>query len=403
LAEAHVRHWLALEPLEARAVPAGVVVAQMSAGVLTLTGDAAANGVTLRLSSAPGPDVELIPDATTTIRTGPGPGVPGQTATLEQYPRALVVRLGAGADTFAVAPGSDLSLNGGATFDLGTGANVLDLATTGFFQVVGRLRVTAGDGYDDVRLTGNFLAGATLTLGDGGSRLRADDVLIDGPTGLRVVAGDGDDEIELTETRIYGALTARLGGGSGAPDTGHRLTLTGGFATSLNYQADRATAKLTGHRVYGPATFDFAEGGTVALDAARLEGLVVTSRGAGAGADVSSTGDVAVEGSLKITAAGRAGMTVGPGFINAERLAVTAGTGDATLAVRDGTLWVSRAINSMTVYQDVRVASTGAGAFAAVADGDLRAGHLTLTGGGGDAAFSQEGGTAIYPTGLSSV
>jgi hypothetical protein len=86
---------LGVLPLEGREVPAGVVTASLSpTGVLTLTGDDAANSLSFKVTPTA---VILNPDAATTIDDlgTAGPGTPGATVTINGAVTSLRATLNA--------------------------------------------------------------------------------------------------------------------------------------------------------------------------------------------------------------------------------------------------------------------------------------------------------------------
>jgi large repetitive protein len=400
---------LDVEPLEIRAVPAGVITARLTAGILYLTGDAADNHVSIRIVNPANSYVELIPDAGTTINdlSTPGRGTPGETVLLNAQIFGLRAALGAGDDSVGLDPTNDFVLDRGAAINLGHGNNTLDLTTTGAVQLRW-LRIAASEGFDDVHLTGDVFADAQLALGNGGSWITADNLLVEGRAGMTVRGGDGDDNLNLNDLVVLGPLTTRLGGGTGnpfddQPDSGQHVHLTDSSVEGFIGSASSASVRLDDSPVFGPVSFSFAEGGRVTLADSRVVGdVMLSAAGPSNGLDLIAIGDTQVVGTVSVAGEGRAGLAVGPGTFRAEGVTVEAGARDAALSVLDGDLVVGRSTSPAFVYGNVAVSSDAGRASVSVSNGQLQALNLTLTSVAGSADFAQDAGagTSVCQTQL---
>ena len=281
---------------------AGTVTVSLSrAGVLTLTGDAAANGVTLTLNElGVGTTVTGLGD--TTLRFN---GIVRTSVTLTPTVRSVVTNLGAGDDVVLIDPTADFVLPGGATFGLGAGNNSLLLDTTGRLFVAGRLRVTAGAGLDTVLLRGNSTSGlsggAALTLGTGGSAVDVETISV---RGLAVAAGTGDDAVNLTGVSASpGGVSIAGGPGAttvflGRNPAGIATTVAGGLSVSAGGEANVFGVGRVGGTVAVTAGADAQLGGHLA--AGRVQ---VSARGTArvnAGTGLTATGPVSVRGNTAI-------------------------------------------------------------------------------------------------------
>jgi hypothetical protein len=190
-----------LEALECRDTPAGTVTASLAGGVLTLRGDALANHIELDVTAQGSTSVVEVLGVGTTIAGTEGPyaGV-----------RSIRAFLLGGDDTittFTVPPegGNTFELTGAAEFDLGDGANRLDL-TPRFFNVRGGFQVRAGDGPDTVSLAGDGRLGSLdLALGDGDTTTTLSDggefTMFEAGS-FRFAVGEGNDALTMTEFSV---------------------------------------------------------------------------------------------------------------------------------------------------------------------------------------------------------
>lgn len=235
---------LALTPLEARDVPAGNVTAVVSNGLLTLTGDAAANAFTLEKFDD---DTHFVhPDATTQVNGGPAGGF----VQVEGFVRDVRAALGDGNDTFAIEGTQSFVLSGKATIDLGAGSNTLTLRTTGRLDL-GALAVTTASGAQAVVVRGGAGTGsrvqgsATFNYPFSTSVTEFTDVAFPGSGGVSL-AGDGvSTEVAVNNATVAGTLRAASGPGT------LTLGVTGGFLGALSTGGVAESISLTNATVAG--------------------------------------------------------------------------------------------------------------------------------------------------------
>src|SRR5262245_33887956 len=202
------RSVLSLQPLEGRLVPAGNLLASVSAtGLLTLTGDADANDVTLTVTPT---NVTLTGNGGTTVNGVAAPVILGTT-------KSIKADLKGGNDTLSIDGTASFSLTGSASITLGDGDNILNLVTTGKIDI-GSLTVKAGDGSDIVTVQGGTGLGsqvkgaASFNFANGGSTANFTDVRFG--AGLTVVATDAigiPNEVVGTNTTVVKSVSANLG------------------------------------------------------------------------------------------------------------------------------------------------------------------------------------------------
>jgi hypothetical protein len=270
---------LALQSLEARDTPAGVVDVTFAEGSVTVVGDAAGNTVTLgsnangqviidttddttfRLNGVGAPTPILLPGSITgglTIRLGDG----NDSLTVGDVNVAGSMRVngGDGDETFAVdgrlSVGRDLSVtNGSGTHQVQIRGQVevrgsmsinnqighsLLAGVWGSRIEAGSLSVTNGDGYDRMPLFGDLEVHGNFNIRNGpGGSLLDDDVnttIMVGGT-WSVVSGDRDDTIALESAKDIRAVNISIRPGPGASTTtltpthltvGRNLTVAGG-------------------------------------------------------------------------------------------------------------------------------------------------------------------------------
>ena len=223
-------HTSAIETLETRIAPAGMVTLTQIGGTLKIVGDADPNGITIS-QTMPGEYV-ITGEGGTFVALGDGLGSPSKTVAgvtgdvvidLKEdddtirlsgvlLPKSLIVNFGAG-DTGAnsntlilensaigkdltvngYASGDDIqfggfvsAVNGNATFKLGDGFNDLNFAATTRNQIFGNLIYVGGAGQDDIRSDDDMGGPVTPEIGIGGSVL--------------IKAGDGSNRILLEPT-----------------------------------------------------------------------------------------------------------------------------------------------------------------------------------------------------------
>lgn len=140
---------LVLQQLESRVNPNGTVTASLAGATLTLTGDDDDNVV--QLVQTPG-NIEVLGLSNTTIVGGPN--FAGVTSIRAEFAD--------GDDVLSIDATNDFVLSGAASLDLGDGDNFVGLNTSGKIGFA-NLAITAGDGQDDVSVTGGFDKGSQVT------------------------------------------------------------------------------------------------------------------------------------------------------------------------------------------------------------------------------------------------
>lgn len=207
------RHRLEVQRLEPRLPLAGDITATLAAGVLTLQGDAEANGVEVSVTQAgdllvagrrvDGADTSLVVD--------------GEAVAERAFRDVTVlrVRLGAGADSFRLfgretfgldaveigtGPGADrcildlgVTLAGSATISTGADDDAVEISAT----VLGDLRVLTGDGADQVSGEGISVGGRTIIDTGAGNDLVGFVNSAEFRRAVRLVTRSGDDAVEL--------------------------------------------------------------------------------------------------------------------------------------------------------------------------------------------------------------
>jgi len=211
------------EALEVRILP--TVTASVTRGVLTLTGDAAANDVTIQTDAG---GLRIVGNNGTLVRFA---GVDSASVVFSGV-TGLKGTFGDGADSIKIDDGVTLK---DVTLNLGDGANRLEIEgatltgkltlTTGVGADVFELRASAanvvtlntGGGDDDVMFKAAVTSGAvTVSTGDGFDSVETDL----GPGGVANVlqnvsisTGNQDDSVELRHATI-GKLTVNAGAGN---------------------------------------------------------------------------------------------------------------------------------------------------------------------------------------------
>ncbi|HVK11179.1 MAG TPA: hypothetical protein VM597_20590 [Gemmataceae bacterium] len=391
---------LRCEPLEARDQPAGIVVASVAGGVLTLTGDDADNAVSLLQT---GTTIEVTGQAGTTITGGP------------TFPNVTAIRavLADGNDSLGIDATAAFSLPGAVTADLGDGNNFLTLATSAKLEL-GSLGVTAGDGFDVVFVAGGAGLGSKITgnvsvaLGVGynaqeppynDSTVTFQGLDLTGAGGLVVTALDGDETLTLNDVRVTKAVTAN--GGDGSFDViAVGGTLGSVSLTSVGRQPsnpyDGTTLTATGTTVTGSVALKSRAGALLDWSDGATGPVTVT---AGSGGYTTSTfhGTTTVTGNLTVK-----------GFRNtltADRLADLTVTGDVSVSAGYfSTLSTSEAILRA---RNISVSGTGGAEFSSYDSLEENTAHVAASGAmtirGRTASFTQYGGQVTVGTKLSIV
>jgi hypothetical protein len=223
-----------LEALESRILLSGNVAATVTGGVLTLTGDAANNVITL---TRVGDQVTITPDAATKINNGTaGAGVDVLSVT-----GSIKINMGAGNDSLTVAgkaiggvgtPFAIGSGNGDLTIDLGAGDDQLVLAGVEARDV----RVITGTGNNAVTVTG-----------------LDPDAAVGGPADVRtivhgnltVTGGSGNDAVVVRGIYVAHNVSLPLGNGGNSalvtPYAGSDANFDVNIGGSFSYDSTLAT------------------------------------------------------------------------------------------------------------------------------------------------------------------
>lgn len=203
----------AIELLESRIAPAGVVDIIVSGGALTLKTLAAGDGdESLAITPGAGAGEYVIdPDPGTKVRFNGTELADGAPQNVAGVTKGMTIALGIGADKLTM---SDLIVSGAVKIDLGAGAN----SFTAVGSVFGPLSYKAGDGADTINLTNSAIGGgAKLEPGTGGSTFNLTGLVVAGD--LAIKGSTDNDTINSNvgdATRVGGKFTASLGAGANA-------------------------------------------------------------------------------------------------------------------------------------------------------------------------------------------
>lgn len=196
-----------LEALESRLAPAGIVMLDVSGGVLTVTGDGDANNIQIT-ETGPG---------TWNVSDGGGSGTlfslnGGAALTSVDFAAANKINatLGSGDDTLSLA---GTGVSGAVKVDGGDGA---DTFNTTDVNIGGNLVVNLGAGNDTVNVSNDLTVGGALKvdLGDGDNNFNgfANDISL---ASLSIKGGSGVDSVSLDghSVAIAGDVTVHTGDG----------------------------------------------------------------------------------------------------------------------------------------------------------------------------------------------
>jgi hypothetical protein len=221
---------LDLQTLEGREVPAGNVVASLSAtGQLTLVGDNAGNAITIRVTGT-----------SVTVTGSPGTTVNGHSSvTRAGVVRAVQANMNAGDDVVRIDAFANFLVPGSVAVNLGAGNNTLNLQTSGRLAL-GSLDVVGAAGNDAVAVAGGVRTGSVVTgttsiaLGGG-----ADAVTLRRITfgAVSVTTGDGADTLTIDDSTFSNTFSAALG-------TGNDTIRLGRFAGSASPVDFRRTVSI---------------------------------------------------------------------------------------------------------------------------------------------------------------
>ncbi|MES2737735.1 MAG: hypothetical protein V4672_15540 [Verrucomicrobiota bacterium] len=319
-----------LESLETRLAPAGIVSLTISGGILTITGDADPNGITITEDPI-GNDWDISDALTGTTfvlngveQTGPfsiqaqqgikvslGDGDDSFQFLASENPNATVltkglsVLMGAGNDTFVFGStfNHHFSIAGNTTVDMGAGNDILAMTSSAYF--IGPVKMLMGVGDDTVIIgvSGEHIyeKGLTLDLGAGDDRLTAFGGHMNvtgGAFTIKAAGGPGSSpeiSLALSELSVSGLTTIALAGnatlsvGTNVSHSGHfggglKITGSTGFE-NVSFEGKFSSAKAI--------LFDLKESsGNITWDAnGSLHGTTLTVKG-GSGSDsfIQSTG-----------------------------------------------------------------------------------------------------------------
>ena len=236
----HEAAMLRLEQLEERIAPAGMVAAKISNGMLTITGDADANSITITDEGLAvgqilitGNDGTIVNGDTSVTLDGftkdmkisMGVGNDSVNVSDTAAPRGLFADLGADDDVFRLTGGvgANLFIKGGegadsvyldvefgkdVNLDGGNGDNYLSMSA----DVDGKVTVKNGMGEDDYDINVLVTGGAvSINSGKGGSHMNFYGLL--GPS-LKITNGDGTDELFFGEAVVSGNVAISNGAGN---------------------------------------------------------------------------------------------------------------------------------------------------------------------------------------------
>lgn len=367
-----------IEPLEAKIAPAGTVILSTAGGVLTITGDAADNGIAI--TDVPGSGFWTITDplaGTSYILNGAAQAapfnIPPQKAIIANLgdgndqmnlqpsltPSGLVlatlsVNLGGGNDTLNLGTSSarNLQVTGATTLNLGEGNDTLNMTQSATFG--GAVKVLGGGGNDAVTFSGVsgeqvFLKGLNVDLGTGNDTFTVNVLRFSVAGGPLLVKNTGTDggastfsinsELALVTTpAVFSTklanLTVNLGNSSA--DTlhfGSSLSVIGANGTDAVSVNSQLTAA-------GAVTFDLKNGTNAVTLATNgsLSARAFTQKG-GAGADalqIQDGHDLFLGGALNVALGAGSNFfsTAGASTLLAGSMVMTGGAGTDTLALQ---------------------------------------------------------------------
>ena len=317
------------EALEPRQFLAGDVLAQIVGGSLVVTGDDAANAITITQQGLAAGEVQVTPAPGTTVNGGADPVV------LQTLRPDVRIDLGLGDDTITV---TQVNL-GKLLLNIGNDNDAVALSSVNLTQLC-----LAG-GYGDFGLTleDSVISGNASIISQGGNAaitFQGDDSRVGGR--FQVCGGTGDGTLSITggqfqkDVRIaagYGAATITLSGS----------TIAGKLDITTGTGADDIT--LPGLTVSGNTKLTLGNGITdVSIDTCTLGGkLDIRSL---ADADVIDIANSTVVGNVKINAGhGDLTMTADTATFKGNT-AICGATGTHSVALSTCTLWGGLAITS---------------------------------------------------------
>ncbi|HEY1080811.1 MAG TPA: hypothetical protein VGE29_01030, partial [Prosthecobacter sp.] len=131
---------------------------------------------------------------------------------------------GTGSDDFFIEA-STVTVKGNFTFSAGAGSNVLEVATTGYFDVTKSLNYTGGKDYDELTLRGPdvFVSGTVNMAASHGDNVMAMIAGIVDVGAIKFTAGNGYDDVDIghpegSTTGAYVASNVNISTGAGAAE-----------------------------------------------------------------------------------------------------------------------------------------------------------------------------------------
>lgn len=316
-----------LERLEGRMVPAGVVNATFSLGVLTLTAVNDPNDVDILGTNNQNIVIDGAGGNDITVTGNDGETGTAFTAGLFVNVTKIVLVMGLGDDRVTI---TDSSLTGNLVFKGGSGDNDLFVdgvnnssGTAGASpgnNTLGNIKITNGDGLDFFAIGGgtNVINGSvTINNGLGGSETRANSLVAD----VTTIGGT------VTVTNLDGADTFRTGGTS-ATFTGKVIINNGTGGSLTRFAAPTTTTLIGGISISnGAGNDEFSTfGPTFTVGTFLVRRNLTISNGTGDSDTIFQAGVNTIHGNLSVTN--------GAGFdtfdINSVTFQVT-GTGSATV------------------------------------------------------------------------
>jgi len=287
-----------LESLEPRLAPAGTLTLSTAGGVLTITGDAADNGI--QILDVPGTGQWQISDfggltttfllngamvasgttfaAQTAIKAVLGDGndemmiLPSAAPSSMLLPGGINVSAGKGNDEFFIGTSStQVLVTGAVTVDMGEGNDLFDATLTAIYT--GAVKITSGLGDDTVRIDGNtadqvFQKGLTVDMGKGDNTFAAT-VLRLAVTGAFNLLDAGDvgvtpDILFSSDTvTMDGTAAITIGAGNSIVTVGDETTDLYQFGAGLKIAAGAGndTIAFNGRQTYaGAVIVDLKDG-----------------------------------------------------------------------------------------------------------------------------------------------
>ncbi|MBL8819345.1 MAG: hypothetical protein JNL58_25155 [Planctomyces sp.] len=204
------------EILETRQVPAGFVLASVSAGVLTITGDNQANNIQVNPNA----------DGSVTVRGRSLTSVNGSLFSAATFTgvQNITVQMNGGNDTVAVGNGDvDSTIPVDLNIDMGAGADTVDLRR---LTVGDDVQILTGDGNDLVRLE-------QLKVGGLGVNSNQNDLLVD--TSRASSTGSDVDQVLMYRLTVARNATILTGADADNVVNDDRSLFVVGFPTSTPF------------------------------------------------------------------------------------------------------------------------------------------------------------------------